>query len=77
MSHSQTATGAGTTALGPEKEKKGGADAADLLDDIFADESAEDNPLKAFADLEQLSAIEVAAETESVLQELRIQQGDG
>jgi len=48
----------------------------DLLDDIFAeDESEESARLAAFADLEQLTMIEVAAETEAVLEELKIRQG--
>ena len=48
-----------------------------LLDDIFAEEDNEDSErLKAFADLEQLTMIEVAAETEAVLEELKIRQGD-
>ena len=48
----------------------------DLLDDIFADEESEDSTrLAAFADLEQLTMIEVAAETEAVLEELKIRQG--
>lgn len=50
---------------------------ADVFDDIFADEDTEDSErLKAFADLEQLTMIEVAAETEAVLEELKIRQGD-
>ncbi len=56
-------------------EKKEGA-FADVFDDIFADEESEDSErLKAFADLEQLTMIEVAAETEAVLEELKIRQG--
>ncbi len=56
-------------------EKKEGA-LADVFDDIFADEDTEDSErLKAFADLEQLTMIEVAAETEAVLEELKIRQG--
>jgi hypothetical protein len=52
----------------------GGVD--DIFDDIFADEESEDSErLKAFADLEQLTMIEVAAETEAVLEELKIRQG--
>jgi hypothetical protein len=48
----------------------------DLLDDIFADEDSEDaERLAAFADLEHLTMIEVAAETEAVLEELKIRQG--
>jgi hypothetical protein len=62
---------------GPENEKKkGGVDAASLLDDIFAEEQSPDSQLKTFADMEQLSSVEVAAETEAVLQELRIRQSD-
>ena len=54
--------------------EKGGID---LLDDIFAEDDTEDSErLKAFADLEQLTMIEVAAETEAVLEELKIRQGD-
>ena len=49
----------------------------DIFDDIFADDDSEDSErLKAFADLEQLTMIEVAAETEAVLDELKIRQGD-
>ena len=48
----------------------------DLLDDIFADDEGEDSErLAAFADLEQLTMVEVAAETEAVLEELKIRQG--
>lgn len=51
-------------------------DALGGLDDIFADEESEDSErLAAFADLEQLTMIEVAAETEAVLEELKIRQG--
>ena len=60
---------------GPKDEKKG-PDVASMMDDIFSEEESTDNPLKAFADLEQLSVVEVAAETEAVLQELRMRQGD-
>jgi hypothetical protein len=70
-----TSPGANNNSAGPKGEKKG-IDTASLLDDIFAEEQVEGNSLKAFADLEQLSAVEIAAETESVLQELRIRQGD-
>jgi len=48
-----------------------------LFDDIFAEDDDEDSErLKAFADLEQLTMIEVAAETEAVLEELKMRQGD-
>ena len=54
----------------------GGAPTDDLFDDIFADEESEDaERLKAFTDLEQLTMVEVAAETEAVLEELKIRQG--
>lgn len=54
--------------------EKGGTD--NLFDDIFAEEDTEDSErLKAFADLERLTMIEVAAETEAVLEELKIRQG--
>lgn len=59
-------------------EKQDGADSGlgDIFDDIFSDEETEDSErLKAFADLEQLTMIEVAAETEAVLEELKIRQG--
>ena len=47
----------------------------DLLGDIFAEEESEDSErLAAFADLEPLTMIEVAAETEAVLEELKIRQ---
>ena len=47
-----------------------------MFDDIFAEGDTEDSErLKAFADLEQLTMIEVAAETEAVLEELKIRQG--
>lgn len=56
-----------------EKDEGGLGDA---LDDIFADDESEDaERLKAFADLEALTMIEVAAETEAVLEELKIRQG--
>ncbi|NQW19331.1 MAG: hypothetical protein HQ477_01215 [Chloroflexi bacterium] len=56
--------------------EKDDAAAAGLLDDIFAEEDGEDSVrLAAFADLEQLTMIEVAAETEAVLEELKIRQG--
>ncbi len=58
--------------------KDGAAEEAgnDLLDDIFAEDDGEDSErLAAFADLEQLTMIEVAAETEAVLEELKIRQG--
>ncbi len=57
----------------PKKEK---GEAAGLLDDIFGEEAAESTANAALADLEQLSAVEVLAETESVIQELRIRQGE-
>ncbi len=54
--------------------EKGGV--GNLFDDIFAEEENEDSErLKAFTDLEQLTMIEVAAETEAVLEELKIRQG--
>ena len=59
-------------------DKKDGSEGGldDLFDDIFAEEDTEDSErLKAFADLEQLTMIEVAAETEAVLEELKIRQG--
>lgn len=59
-------------------EKQDGADdgLGDIFDDIFAEEDTEDSErLKAFSDLEQLTMIEVAAETEAVLEELKIRQG--
>jgi hypothetical protein len=57
-------------------EEKDGAPDGDLLDDIFAEDDGEDSErLAAFADLEQLTMIEVAAETEAVLEELKIRQG--
>ncbi|MCH7970210.1 MAG: hypothetical protein J4O01_11295 [Chloroflexi bacterium] len=57
-----------------DDEAKGGTD--DIFDDIFAEEETEDSErLKAFADLEQLTMTEIAAETEAVLEELKIRQG--
>ncbi len=57
-------------------EEKDEAAGGDLLDDIFAEDDGEDaERLAAFADLEQLTMIEVAAETEAVLEELKIRQG--
>ncbi len=61
-----------------EADDAGDADGGveDIFDDIFADEESEESErLKAFADLEQLTMIEVAAETEAVLEELKIRQG--
>ena len=61
----------GTDSATDEKE-----DALGDLGDIFAEEESEDSArLAAFADLEQLTMIEVAAETEAVLEELKIRQG--
>ena len=57
----------------PKKEKN---DAAGMLDDIFGEEEASGGTSKALADLELLSVSEVLAESEAVLQELRIRQGD-
>ena len=62
----------------PTNEKDDGADggSASIFDDIFAEEDNEDSErLKAFTDLEQLTMIEVAAETEAVLEELKIRRG--
>jgi hypothetical protein len=57
-------------------ENKEEAAGGDVFDDIFAEEDSEDSErLAAFADLEQLTMIEVAAETEAVLEELKIRQG--
>ena len=57
-----------------DEETEGGD--GDIFADIFAEEDTEDSErLKAFADLEQLTMIEVAAETEAVLEELKIRQG--
>ncbi len=57
-----------------EEDDDDGGDS--LLDDIFADDVGEESErLKAFADLEQLTMVEVAAETEAVLEELKIRQG--
>ena len=54
----------------------GGDDLFGDLGDIFAEEEGEDSErLAAFADLEPLTMIEVAAETEAVLEELKIRQG--
>ncbi len=59
---------------GDDKDEDGGLD---LLDDIFGEEESEDSErLAAFADLEQLTMVEVAAETEAVLEELKIRQGE-
>jgi len=59
-----------------ETTKKDEGGFADIFEDIFAEEESEDSErLKAFADLEQLTMIEVAAETEAVLEELKIRQG--
>jgi hypothetical protein len=58
---------------GDDKDEDGGLD---LLDDIFGEEESEDSErLAAFADLEPLTMVEVAAETEAVLEELKIRQG--
>lgn len=57
----------------PAEEDKGGL--GDLMDDIFAEESEDDDRLKAFGDLEHLTMIEVSSEVEAVLEELRIRQG--
>jgi hypothetical protein len=58
---------------GDDDDSGGGLD---LLDDIFGEEENEDSArLAAFTDLEQLTMIEVAAETEAVLEELKIRQG--
>lgn len=58
----------------PGDDKNDGVD--DIFADIFAEEESEDSErLKAFADLEQLTMVEVAAETEAVLEELKIRQG--
>ena len=60
----------GTESATDEKEDVFGG-----LDDIFAEDDGEDaERLAAFADLEQLTMIEVAAETEAVLEELKIRQ---
>ena len=67
--------------VSPNTEPTTDKDAADggvdeIFDDIFAEEDSEDSErLKAFADLEQLTMVEVAAETEAVLEELKIRQG--
>ncbi len=58
-----------------EKDATGGGFES-IFEDIFAEEDSEDSErLKAFADLEQLTMVEVAAETEAVLEELKIRQG--
>ncbi|GEM_PF-3567936 len=75
MANTAQPEGGKKAGAGPEKEKKG-SDASQLLDDIFAEEAHGDSPLKAFADLEQLSLTEVAGETEAVLTELRMLQGE-
>jgi hypothetical protein len=63
-----------TEAATEKKDDAGGVN--DIFDDIFAEEDSEDSErLAAFADLEQLTMIEVAAETEAVLEELKIRQG--
>jgi hypothetical protein len=64
------------TVSDPNKEKKKEVNAADLLDDIFAEEQEAAGTSAALADLEQLTAVEVAAETEAVVQELRMRQGE-
>ena len=51
----------------------GGGD--DLFGDLFAEEESTDERLAAFNDLEHLTMVEVAAEVEAVLEELRIRQG--
>lgn len=57
-----------------EDEDEGGL--GDIFDDVFAEEETDSSErLKAFSDLEQLTMIEVAAETEAVLEELKIRQG--
>ena len=59
-----------------EKDDEAEGGSSNVFDDIFAEEDIEDSErLKAFADLEQLTMIEVAAETEAVLEELKIRQG--
>jgi hypothetical protein len=47
----------------------------DPFGDLFAEEEVTDERLAAFADLELLTMVEVAAEVEAVLEELRIRQG--
>ena len=47
----------------------------DPFGDLFAEEETADERLAAFNDLEHLTMIEVAAEVEAVLEELRIRQG--
>ena len=56
--------------------KASAGDMSNLLDDIFAEEAEEGSALRSFGDLEHLTMIEVAAEVEAVLEELRIRQGD-
>ena len=59
-----------------ENDEESEGEVGDVFDDIFAEEDNENSErLKAFADLEQLTMIEVAAETEAVLEELKIRQG--
>ena len=48
----------------------------DIMGDIFAEEMEDDDRMKAFGDLEHLTMVEVAAEVEAVLEELRIRQGE-
>jgi hypothetical protein len=57
------------------KPAKGSGSVGDLLDDIFAEESEEDDKLKAFGDLEHLTMVEVSSEIEAVLEELKLRQG--
>ncbi len=59
-----------------EEEDSKQSDTGDIFDDIFGEEDAEDDRLKTFSDLEQLTMAEVAAEIEAVLEEIRIRQGD-
>ncbi|MDA1280973.1 MAG: hypothetical protein O3B95_13220 [Chloroflexi bacterium] len=69
----------GSDAKKPKEDKASdnGGIGDDFLDDIFGEDESEDSErLKAFADLEQLTMIEVAAETEAVLEELKIRQGN-
>ena len=62
--------------MAPPGDEKDDGGLGDIFDDIFAEEDTEDSErLAAFADLEQLTMIEVAAETEAVLEELKIRQG--
>ncbi len=59
-----------------EKDGEAEGGSGGVFDDIFAEEETEDSErLKVFTDLEQLTMIEVAAETEAVLEELKIRQG--